>query len=315
MPLTTTAPSTEIKEQLADFESFISRMSRQQSRNHDEEFHRRLSDIDELSKAYPKEQLALMKCFFELCGAELDRSLLHERGRQKPLGYAGDYLMIDWIYTKKACPSGTGAFWDEFFHRQAAPTAVRNRKEYFINLFGQLCRQRGKGISVLNLASGSCRDVAEAIERTAPLSRGSLFHCVDVERKAVEYASMLLQPHLPAVALQWQIASVFKFRTNRQYDLVWSAGLFDYLNDDAAVMLLRKMWGCVNVGGTMVIGNFHPNNPNRNYLEWCGGWFLIHRTGHDLTSLFLRAGIPENCLYIEQEPLGICVFCVATKRG
>ena len=90
-------------------------------------------------------------------------------------------------------------------------------------------------------------------------------------------------------------------------------GLFDYLDDRHAEALLRRMWDWTAEGGRIVFGNFHPNNPNRNAMEWCWEWFLNYRTADDLRMLCDKAGIPQSCVKIEQEPLGICLFCVVTR--
>lgn len=50
---------------------------------------------------------------------------------QQPHGYAGDYEIIDRIYTNWISPKANLQKWDHFFHAQAAPNAVRNRKAYF----------------------------------------------------------------------------------------------------------------------------------------------------------------------------------------
>jgi len=56
---------------------------------------------------------------------------IHGHGFLKPRGYAGDYEIIDRIYTGWESSDPALAKWDAFFHAQPAPAAVRNRKNYF----------------------------------------------------------------------------------------------------------------------------------------------------------------------------------------
>jgi len=73
------------------------------------------------------------------------------------------------------------------------------------------------------------------------------------------------------------------------------------------------MWSWTNHGGKIIVGNFHPGNPNRNYMEWCLDWLLIYRTEEDMLRLCEQAGIPEDCVSFDKEPLGVCVFCIVTR--
>src|SRR5204863_2980 len=85
---------------------------------------------------------------------------------------------------KKQCNSqGIGAKWDEFFHRFDASQAVRNRKTYFIETICHLIKERKGNLSVLNLASGPCRDVAECIQSLNGDARRIEFHCIVIERE------------------------------------------------------------------------------------------------------------------------------------
>ena len=106
---------------------------------------------------------------------------------------------------------------------------------------------------------------------------------------------------------------LFKIRPDQQYDLVWAAGLFDYLEDRPAGVLLKRMWNLTKDGGQLVVGNFHPRNPNRNMMEWVGDWFLIHRTEQDFLELCHKSNISEKSATFEQEPLGSCIFLIVKK--
>ena len=279
----------------------------------DREMLARLERIAHMAEECSGERDALLHYCFQRCGRELDSSTVFRHARHKPFGYAGDYLAIDWIYTRRADSPGVGRLWDEFYQRRTAPQAVRNRKDYFCETFGSLLKELGRGPSVLDLASGPCRDVAEALLRTGQETHGSMFHCVDVDARAVAYARRLVNGLAPWADIRWEVANVLRFRPRAQYDLVWSAGLFDYLEDRIAVRLLRRMWRWTAPGGQLVAGNFHVSNPSRHYMEWCGGWFLKHRTDDDMRRLCRMAEIPETSVTIGREALGACILCVACK--
>jgi SAM-dependent methyltransferase len=190
---------------------------------------------------------------------------------------------------------------------------VRNRKTFFINTFLKLFHEQEEKFSLLNIASGPCRDLAEALEQTGYDANEILIYCVDMDKDAIAYAKGLLNGSASKTNIQWEAANAFKIRPSMKFDLTWSAGLFDYLEDRFAIALIKRMWGWTKDGGTMIFGNFHPRNPSRNYMEWCGAWFLIHRTEKEMIKLCKQGGIPAACIRIEQEPLGVNLFCVAQK--
>jgi SAM-dependent methyltransferase len=100
---------------------------------------------------------------------------------------------------------------------------------------------------------------------------------------------------------------------SKKYDLIWSAGLFDYLDDRIAALLLKKVWRNLKDGGQIIFGNFGPDNPTRNGMELVVRWYLIHRTAEDLVKLVRMSGVPFSEVSIESEPLGVNLFCVIKK--
>ena len=279
-----------------------------------QQFSMRLQQINEMSLSYPEKRHDLIKYCSNIFAKETDKSNIAYRSKVKPLGYAGDYLLIDWIYTNKTATDYKGNLWDEFSLRLPGTQAVKNRKDYLCDLLSKLAGEKTGGLSVLNIACGPCRDIAEALSLAGAKAAGIHLHCVDVEKKAIEYAKELIKGYeVPHVSFQWEIANALKLRTHRRYDLVWAAGLFDYLDNRCAKILLKRMWDWTAEGGRIVFGNYHPSNPSRNVMEWCLDWSLTYRTQEDMMTLCEEACIPQECVSFEQEPLGICVFCVVTR--
>jgi extracellular factor (EF) 3-hydroxypalmitic acid methyl ester biosynthesis protein len=162
-------------------------------------------------------------------------------------------------------------------------------------------------------STGSCRDVAEAIDKINPSKNSLAIHCVDVDKNAVTYAKKLLDGRVNRTNITFDIGNVFRLRQSQKYDLVWSAGLFDYLDDRYATALVKRMWKWAKDGGQIIVGNFHPRNPTRNCMEWTQDWFLIHRTENDIVKFCMSAGIPKHLIPFAQEPLGVNIFCIIDK--
>lgn len=303
----------ELHTKIQDFVEFLPTIYEMPLRSFENELHIRLNDIVAASDNYPQQRESFRQMLYERTESELMKGYMNSQMRSKPYGYAGDFRVIDWMYKRVYDPEIENQIWDDFCHSQHAGQSVRNRKEHLVSAFAEAVRRKGGTIKMLDFASGPCRDVAESIDGAGSLAHGSLIHCVDIEPKAIEYAQKVTRPYSKLVNFRWECANVFRFRSEERYDLVWSAGLFDYLNDKLATALIAKMWQHTAEGGEMIVGNFHPRNPTRNYMEWCMDWLLIHRTEEELTRLGIAAGIPAENITIDEEPLGVCIFLRARK--
>lgn len=222
---------------------------------------------------------------------------------ETPHGYHGDFEFIDGVYCRRLSTEEHLVRWDGYLQAHAAPRAVRNRKRYFHALLDS--RRRGDHpMNVLNVASGPARDVLEWLDANG--SEGVRFDCVDIDGKAIRYAQTLCSDYPEAV--EFHQANALAFRTSRRYGLVWSAGLFDYLDDGLFVRLLSRLMRFVQSGGEVVVGNFGEHNPTRNYMELLGGWRLIHRSRERLRSLALEAGAEPHRVTVGAEPEGVNLF-------
>lgn len=249
-------------------------------------------------------------------GDALSVQTLQGFARSKPYGYAGDFEMMDRIYTQHCAEEPALGRWDAFFHQQPAARAVRNRKSYFHTVLAANAARRYSAfenrvlntkppvLHVLNVASGPAREVLEWFSDTRqwPVA----VDCIESDPRAIEYAERLCRDHLDRV--HFRCANAMRFRTRKRYDVCWSGGLFDCLPDDLFVKLLRRLLEFVHVGGEVVIGNFGAENPSRPYMELLGDWKLWHRDAKALRRLAVQAGVAPSALRVGREAEGVNLF-------
>ncbi|MCP5518958.1 MAG: class I SAM-dependent methyltransferase [Verrucomicrobiales bacterium] len=229
---------------------------------------------------------------------------------QKPHGYPGDFEIIDRIYQRYESSQPHLTKWDRYWQSHPAAEAVRNRVDYFgEQLRSHEERKAPDGIRVLNLASGPGRDMLHFF-RNNPTTRAAI-DCVEQDANAIRHARALCKDHLRKVSFYQR--NVLRFQSTRPYDLIWSAGLFDYFSDKAFVLMLRRLKSMLAPGGEIVVGNFSPINPSRHYME-VFNWVLHHRSPHTLRDLAIRAGFPADSIAIGSEPLGVNLFLHAGPR-
>ena len=232
-------------------------------------------------------------------------------GFHKPFGYSGDFQMIDKIYQQQVSDRADLKNWDLFFHAQKAPIAVRNRKQYFIDMLTRLRRRFGdRELQVLNVASGPCRDVKEYLDQSADCRIH--FHCVDADPHAIAYARETCRHQRHQMTFYHKNA--LRFRSAERFDMVWSAGLLDYFNDRQFVFLIKNLYRHLREDGELIVGNFHPDNPSRDYMELIGDWHLNYRSEHDLINIARQAGFGLNDIRIGAERENVNLF-LHLKQG
>ncbi len=237
-------------------------------------------------------------------GDALSQETLQGFAYTKPHGYAGDFEIIDRIYSQHITNQPNLSSWDIFYHHQPATKAVRNRKAYFHRLLDHFHSVFGN-LNVLNVGSGPGRCMFEWLK--ANQSQGCMFHCIDLDPKAISYAT-----HLNADfedQLIFERANVLRWSPGQErYHLVWAAGIFDYFNDRLFRSLVRRLLPSLLPGGELVIGNFSTKNPSKPYMEVFGDWALEHRSEQQLIDLAIQSGACRNQIKIGSEPEGINLF-------
>jgi len=244
----------------------------------------------------------------EAFGEALSPDTIQGWAYHKPLGYAGDFQLIEKIYTYKTSSNPHLAKWDQFSHHQTATKAIRNRISFFLEQVWKAKIQEPTDCQILNLASGPGRDMYETFNILG--APGLHIDCVEQDAQAINYAKNLCKKFFDHI--QFFQKNVLRFTTKKTYDLIWSGGLFDYFNDSIFKRILRRLLSFVKTDGRLIIGNFSTTNPTRGYMDLFN-WNLIHRTRDELRQLARDCGVPNEKISIEQEPEGINLFLTITN--
>ena len=137
------------------------------------------------------------------------------------------------------------------------------------------------------------------------------FECVDMDEKAIDFATVVCDNNIDSISFKNE--NVFNVKSTKNYDLIWSAGLFDYFNEKLFISLLRRYFQLLNKGGEMVIASFSKNNPSKGIMEVLCQWQLQHRSGEELIDLSIQAGIPKENIEVKSENMGINLFLHVLK--
>jgi hypothetical protein len=247
--------------------------------------------------------------FRELIRPILNENCLIGHGFVKPYGYPGDFELIDKIYQFHISKDDKYRKWDLFFQNQPGANAVRNRKDVFLEYCNKLINEVEKP-KVLILGSGPASDVYEFLS-TRPDAKGITFDLIDFDQAAIDF-SMKKNEIFDGQVIYNRI-NALRFNSFKLYDLIWSAGLFDYFKDKHFSFLIRKYFNCLTDNGEMAISNFSTKNPTKKLMETLSDWYLNLRTESDLYRIAADAVIDKELVDVDKEPLGINLFLKIKK--
>lgn len=251
----------------------------------------------------------------------LMRSKFAERAYFKPKGYAGDFLMMEHIYAN--VPKGDGRLGeivDTFCLQRPGSLAIHGRrkllKEELARISGEFAA-KGKPTRIMNLACGPNRELFDFLAE-CPYSELIEALCVDIDPEALQYTNQHVNifPHRASIRLmsenviKWSLGRVSHQLGNM--DIIYSAGLCDYLDIKLFRALVKQCYNHMNPGGVLLLGNFTAY-PDSLFLDKLLKWELIYRDEQDLKELFAATPFGKN-VWIIAEKEHVNLFAVAQKE-
>lgn len=256
----------------------------------------------------------------------LQSPCLH-RAFLKPLGYPGDYEVMRYMYTNMfAGPTLFAKSLNLAVMSTCAVEAVRARKDVVKQRVSALLDKdaRGPALRILAIASGPAQEIYELLcERTTVVPTVDIV-LFDQDTRALSYAysrlKRLVDERWPGrvrvVYLHDSIKRLLRdahiFAERGEFDIVFSCGLFDYLELRTAVALCRNLFANLADGAELYIGNMVPTNPNRWIMELHLDWPLVYRTRSEMTD-FAKLAAPSAQIEIVEEQTGLNPFVRLTR--
>jgi extracellular factor (EF) 3-hydroxypalmitic acid methyl ester biosynthesis protein len=240
------------------------------------------------------------------------------RSFHKPRGYAGDAVMIDHIYglgEARFAPHPATLEGQVYFAtmNSASVRAVRFRRTILAQLIDETVHRTGDGRArILSIAAGHLREAE--LSRAVKEKRVGELIALDHDLESLEvinrdYAGRNIRTVHGSV--RQLIGGKSKFSG---CDLVYAAGLFDYLEQPVGKRLVESMFDMVNPGGKIMVANFTHGIPDVGYLEAMMDWWLIYRSQEQVADLF--SGLPQERigkLEIFRDPDQNIIFATADK--
>ncbi len=249
------------------------------------------------------------------------------RSFSKPLGYAGDYEMVN-MMLKESDTIGNNTY-ARIFHDLttdvAAAAAHRNRVrilEDYLAGEAERVHDEERIFTALTIGCGPAVEVQRFI-RNHEVSAQAVLHLMDFNEETIEYAKLRtglaveISGRKPTLKfIQKSIDELLKDIHQEQegflpvYDMIYCAGLFDYFPDNVCRNLVNLYHGWVRPGGLLVTTNVHTVNPDRFTMEYLLDWYLIYRDEKQMASLVPK-GVDSE-IYVDKT--GVNVF-MSIRKG
>jgi len=237
-----------------------------------------------------------------LCSPFADRTV------HKPLGYAGDYEVVNMILRDPHEGASLYArLLNRWFIKQPPAEAHRNRVTHLTRRLLEetaRCQAAGRTARFFNLGCGPAKEIQDFMSDN-PVSDHAEFTLLDFNEETVTHGRSVLESvrarHNRKTVLNFQkrsVAQVLKTRdgasAHGSHDMVYCAGLFDYLSDTVCLRLMNVFYDMLAPGGLLLVTNVDRANPIRHWLGDVLDWHLIYRDAADMRALKPeRAGADE----------------------
>jgi extracellular factor (EF) 3-hydroxypalmitic acid methyl ester biosynthesis protein len=247
---------------------------------------------------------------------------------QKPLGYAGDYEMVNMMF-RDPCEGGSlFAKMVNAYALQLPPiNAHRNRIAFLVDRLTEealrLARM-SRGMRVFNLGCGPAQEIQRFLA-DSPLCDMASFTLCDFNEETLTHASRTLNElkkrHGRRTQLQLVKKSVqqllkqadraIQYPASERYDLIYCAGLFDYLQDRICRKLMTVFYEMLAPGGLLLATNVDAHIA-RGEMQCFLEWYLIQRNASQMLSLTPAAARRDE-VTLECDSTGVNVFMKVRK--
>ena len=247
----------------------------------------------------------------------------------KPLGYAGDYEMVN-MMLRNPC-EGNSLFakvLNIWFLRQPPVVAHRNRIDYLVRQLIQFTahmHRQHKTPRIMTVGCGPAQEVQSFVAEQAISSYADIT-MLDFNEETLRFTGDLLERlkkknnrSTRFHAIKKSVHHILKeggrtvgLSVGAQYDFVYCAGLFDYLSDQVCQRLMDIMYDWLTPGGLLVATNVAAHNPSRAWMEHVTDWYLIYRDARQMAKLAPGQANKEDVRVIA-EPSGVNIFLEVDK--
>jgi extracellular factor (EF) 3-hydroxypalmitic acid methyl ester biosynthesis protein len=247
----------------------------------------------------------------------------------KPLGYAGDYEMVNMMLRDPLEGASLYAkIINLWFVRQPPAEAHRNRIRRLLRQLQETTARaaaQNRSAKILSIGCGPAHEVQQFLQESQLADRAhftlldfseeTLAHCQSSVAAAKNKFNRLTQFKFVKKSVQQIVRESLRGGETAaagKYDLVYCAGLFDYLSAALCQNLTDIFYGWLAPGGKLVTTNVDAYNPRRLTMDHLMAWHLFYRRGADMMAL-KPAAAPDDLCAVQADATSVNLYFEAQK--
>ena len=273
----------------------------------------KLADFERLShemspSAKRSQQLRCSRNLLEFLRRERVEAESFGRALEKPLGYPGDYLLMDIILKNKVNTRGLGYHLDRKFLSSSGAEGVRQRTYWAVERIEKTFITSGKkDFTLLDLGCGPMTIEKMLAEKYGGSEISFTFFGLDIDRDVMSFAQKRFTD-LPGVTLETRECNLLSPAGLAEVasiapcaDLILSMGFFDYLDPATITAFLETLRSATREEAGILFANYQPDHGARISMEWLLDWWLIYKTPEEMASICRAAGLLDGQTEIKND--------------
>lgn len=243
-----------------------------------------------------RDALQATKHFSELVlTPEFRLGSIWDRSYAKPLGYPGDYEIMNSVYSGERRGNDT---YSMLLHRLGLEVAecIKTRMELVRAQIATTVADKSteRSARILSLGSGPAREIELFLSNSRSFGGRADFTLIDQEPAALQYAFEKTHPYVlhsdgrtKLQCLHMSFTEILRgvnaLENLPPQDLIYSLGLIDYLTDRRAAALMRRLYETLAPGGLLIIGNMNETPLSNLWpMECIADWTLHYRNQKEM---------------------------------